>query len=137
MCSQTIGASLCPFLPGDVQPRPTPSLGSFYAREIQRVYRGHLGRRRTRLIIERRIAAAAQSMRHVAAVAIQRVFRGHLSRRLRHDFHARKAYISAVHAQGEALRAQLQAQLDEQIQVGTSGGQKGARGMPSYCLGWK
>jgi len=89
----------------------------YYAREIQRLYRGHLARRRTRLCIEQRAAVAVLSIKHAAATPVRRVFRGHLSRRLRHDFHARKAYISAVHAQGEALRAQLQAQFEEQTRV--------------------
>jgi len=85
------------------------------------VYRGHLGRRRARLAIEHHIAAAALSIRHGAASAIQRVYRGYRSRCLRHDFRARKAYIATVHAQGEVLRAQLQARLEEQIQVRRDG----------------
>lgn len=89
---------------------------SFYAREIQRVYRGHLDRRRARAVIGLRAAIAALAVKHACATSVQRVYRGYLSRRTKHDFHARKAYISAVQAQGEALRVELQARLDEQMQ---------------------
>jgi hypothetical protein len=93
---------------------------SYYARELQRVYRGHLGRRATRTVLEARIAGRTAAVRHACARVIQACFRGFSSRKYRHDFYARKAYIAEIAAKGEALRVQLAAQLDEQITVRTT-----------------
>ncbi len=89
----------------------------YYAREIQRVFRGHMGRRRARALINAARASHAAARAACAARAIQRVFRGFRSRKYRHDFYARKAYIAAVTAKGDALRAASQQALEEQLQV--------------------
>lgn len=89
---------------------------SYYAREIQRVYRGHAGRKLIRILLDRTFEAQRQAVRHYAADVIQRHFRGYYSRRTKHDFYARRAYILAVTAKGEALRAELESAFAAQLQ---------------------
>jgi hypothetical protein len=113
-----------------IQLRPRFRRCSYYARELQRVYRGHLGRRATRTVLEARIAGRTAAVRHACARVIQACFRGFSSRKYRHDFYARKAYIAEIAAKGEALRVQLAAQLDEQITVRAT---KAGRDQYSCC----
>lgn len=88
----------------------------YYATELQRLYRGHLGRKRVRRMIDAKYAAMHQAVRHYAAGVVQRHFKGFYSRKHIHDFYARKAYVRAVAAKGEQLRAEMEQQLKEQLQ---------------------
>ncbi len=79
------------------------------------MYRAHLARRRVRQLMDARYASLAAAVRHAAAAAIQRTFKGFYSRRHVHDFYSRKAYVAAVAARGEALRAELEGALAAQL----------------------
>ena len=89
---------------------------SWFAREIQRVYRGHLGRHSTRRLVDKRSATRAEAVRHYAASVVQRHFRGFYSRKHLSDFYARKAFVVAVTQKGEALRNELEAQFAASLQ---------------------
>jgi hypothetical protein len=89
---------------------------SWYVREIQRVYRGHLGRHETRRLVDKRNASRAEAVRHYAASVVQRHFRGFYSRKHLSDFYARKAFVVAVTKKGEALRSELEAQFTANLQ---------------------
>jgi hypothetical protein len=73
-------------------PSPPPPC-STYATVIQRVYRGHMARKRARDAI----AAHRQSLRlHFLAYCMvqwQRLLRGYLSRKYRHSYYQRKRYL--------------------------------------------
>ena len=74
---------------------------------VQRVHRGVVARK---LAAARRAARArreARAIYHYHATLAQRTFRGFYSRRYRHDFRARRRYVEAVVATGEALRERL------------------------------
>ncbi len=87
----------------------------YYAREVQRVYRGHLGRKRCRRALDARESSARLAVRHYAATLIQSAFKGCYSRKYIHDFHERKRYVAAVVARGEALREELEAQFAQDL----------------------
>lgn len=89
---------------------------SYYAREIQRIYRGHLGRKKVRRELDLRLLSHRLAVEHYAATCIQKIFRGCYSRKYVHDFYARKAYIEQVAAQGENLRKQLEQNLMDQVE---------------------
>lgn len=91
-------------------------LHSYYAHEIQRIYRAHLIRKYVRKeLVDRRYAALIEASRHYAAVIIQRYFKGYYSRQHLHDFYARKAYIQAIAQKGEQLRQELDVALAVQL----------------------
>jgi len=89
---------------------------SWFAREIQRLFRGHLGRHSARRIVDKRSATRAEAVRHYAAAVVQRHFRGFYSRKHLSDFYARKAFVVAVTQKGEALRSELEAQFAANLQ---------------------
>lgn len=89
---------------------------SWFGREIQRVFRGHLGRHSARRIVDKRNANRAEAVRHYAAAVVQRHFRGFYSRKHLSDFYARKAFVVAVTQKGEALRSELEAQFAANLQ---------------------
>ena len=99
-----------------------------YARELQRVYRGHLGRKRVRRALDAREASARQAVRHFAATLIQSAFKGCYSRKYIHDFHERKRYVAAVVARGEALREELEAQFARDLRAELERREAAARG---------
>lgn len=81
----------------------------FMASQIQRVARGHCGRKRSR---ERRIERTLAHEKMVFdfyAEQIQKNWRGFYSRRHKHDFWARKMYIETVVKTGNDLREKLNA----------------------------
>ena len=83
--------------------------------EIERVFRGHLGRLRHGALATARTDREELAVFHYHAILCQRTFRGYYSRRYRHDFNARKAYISSVVRRGEELRETLEAARREQV----------------------
>jgi hypothetical protein len=98
---------------------------AYYATEIQRIFRGHLGRLQARRVLDAREDAASRDIAVACAVAIQRTYRGFRSRRYLHDFYARKEYMRYVADKGEELRAAAQQQLEQQLEV---------RGLPRRLL---
>ena len=89
----------------------------YYAREIQRVYRGHLGRKRVRRALDAREITAVLAVHHYAATRIQSVFKGSYSRKYIHDFYARKKYVEEVVARGEMLRGELEAKFARELRA--------------------
>ena len=80
-------------------------------RSMITVQRAHRGARARTLVAARRAVRArreARAVYHYHATLAQRSFRGFYSRRYRHDFRARRRYVDAVAATGEALRARLE-----------------------------
>lgn len=88
---------------------------SFAAAEIQRFFRGFLGRQRIRRLRAEANERFQEAVHNYAASQIQKSFRGFYSRRYKHDYFARRAYVIGVVQQGEAMRSKLQQHLDEQV----------------------
>lgn len=84
--------------------------------QIQRVYRGHLGRVKAGKARSDRQAQQESSIFHYYATAIQRVFNGYYSRKYIHDFFARKAYIESIKQKSQQLREQLSGHMEKQIE---------------------
>ena len=83
--------------------------------EIERVFRGHLGRGEHARLAKARTDYEDLAIFHYHAIMCQRTFRGYYSRRYRHDFNARKAYIRSVVEKGDALRSKLEAARERQV----------------------
>lgn len=78
-----------------------------HAIDIQRVWRGCMGRK---LAVDRRAAfrtAGLHARKAAVATAFQSLVRGHLSRKTKHDFHARKRYLTQLMGEHAALRQKL------------------------------
>lgn len=91
------------------------------AGEIQRIFRGYLGRNRAAAELQGKMRHERMAVYHYHSVFIQKNFRGFYSRRYFHDFFARKAYIQSIMAKSNALRDKLEANLrmqqdEEEIQ---------------------
>lgn len=89
----------------------------YYAREVQRVYRGHLSRKRVRRALDARDLASRLAVAHFCATRIQSAFKGSYSRKYIHDFYARKAYVAEVVSRGEALRGELEAKFARELRA--------------------
>ena len=76
---------------------------------IERVFRGNLGRRACRARRAARGEQAQAAMFAYFASVIQHCFRGFRSRRYKHDYYARKAYIQNILEKSNQLRGQLAA----------------------------
>lgn len=105
---------------------------AYYATEIQRIFRGHLGRLQARRVLDAREDAASRDVAVACAVAIQRIYRGFRSRRYLHDFYARKEYMRYVADKGEELRAAAQQQLEQQLEVRGLAGRLQFACLPSW-----
>lgn len=75
--------------------------------QVQRVFRGYLGRTAAFAANTQRIKAARLGFFHYQASIVQKSFRGYYSRRYYHDFFARKSYIQEVIVKSEKLRKEL------------------------------
>jgi hypothetical protein len=75
--------------------------------QVQRVFRGYLGRNKAKAANAHRIKQARLGFFHYQASIVQKSFRGYYSRRYYHDFFARKAYIQEVIIKSEKLRTEL------------------------------
>ena len=82
---------------------------------VERIVRGHLGRQKARRMRIARDSFLQRTYFDIYATTIQLRFRGFHSRKYLHNFHARKAYVDAVVHKGDAVRAQLQVQLEQQV----------------------
>jgi len=86
-----------------------------HAAFIERVARGHLGRQVARRRFNQLELVRQRTFFDAFATAIQLRFRGYHSRKYLHNFYARKAYVTAVVQKGDAVRAQLQQRLEQQV----------------------
>lgn len=84
------------------------------AQAIGRIFRGHMGRKRSNGEKQTKIRHERMAVFHYHSLLVQKRFRGFYSRRYYHDFFARKAYIQSVVVKSDALRVQLEKQLEEQ-----------------------
>lgn len=82
---------------------------------IQRVYRGHLGRRHFLEVLCARDLAIHRSMYNAMATKIQKVMRGFLSRKFAQDVYKRRAYIATVDERGAELTRAAEANLEQQL----------------------
>jgi IQ calmodulin-binding motif len=84
------------------------------ATQIQRVYRGHSGRRRANDRFNNRLEHRQFSLFLYFAVQIQRSFRGYYSRKYKRNHAARKAYFKSIAAKNEEILQQMQKYAEEQ-----------------------
>ena len=75
--------------------------------QVQRVFRGYMGRKKAKAANVQRIKDSRLGFFHYQASIVQKSFRGYYSRRYYHDFFARKSYIQEVIVKSEKLRAEL------------------------------
>ncbi|KAA0171319.1 hypothetical protein FNF28_00810 [Cafeteria roenbergensis] len=83
---------------------------------VQRVFRGHSGRR----IVEQRRALVAREQERArlafVATQVQRIVRGFLSRRLLLNFYKRREKVQQRHEAGLRLREETQRRLEQQVE---------------------
>ena len=90
---------------------------SFKANEIQRVFRGHIGRVITR---ERRrdlLESRELSFFTYLCIQLQKCFRGYYSRKYKHDQARRKQYCQMLIEKGELVRQNIQQYAQELAEV--------------------
>jgi hypothetical protein len=79
----------------------------YYVNEIQRVFRGYLGRMRAGGELSAQEASRQLSLFHYYCMQIQRCMRGFYSRKYKHDHERRKRYRARIAAEGDQTRAQM------------------------------
>lgn len=84
---------------------------------IQKLLRGHFARRRAERLAQTKAEVEHVAMLHHFVVLIQRNFRGFRSRKYRHDFYARKLYISGIKDKSEVVRTEMAEARQKQLQV--------------------
>lgn len=89
---------------------------SYAAGEIERVFRGHMGRKKTR-----RMALQKQHTRHVyylhyLCIQMQRCFRGYYSRKYKHDQARRKQYCRMIEEKGKEIVEKMAIYAQEQAE---------------------
>jgi hypothetical protein len=72
---------------------------------------------RTRAALDAAYAARVSAVTQYFAGVVQRHFRGWYSRKNVHDYYARKAYVQAITAKGETMRAELDAAYIAQLEA--------------------
>jgi len=89
---------------------------SYAVLTIQRIARGFSGRLEyaQRLIVAQRLARMAYY--DGKATCIQKQWRGFYSRKTRHDFYARKLFLSAIEAKNDEMRSTLQDHYEQQVE---------------------
>ena len=87
------------------------------ATKIERVHRGHMGRKKSRMQLKIKNETRLLSMFFYYALQLQRSFRGYYSRKYKHNFFSRKRYIQGLVAKGEEVRARLRDYNRDVIEV--------------------
>jgi hypothetical protein len=90
---------------------------SFQVNEIQRVFRGHLGRLYVREKRREKWEAKELSFFTYLCIQLQKCFRGYYSRKYKHDQARRKQYCRMLIEQGELVRQNLQKYAEELAEV--------------------
>ncbi|KAJ1407590.1 hypothetical protein B484DRAFT_403764 [Ochromonadaceae sp. CCMP2298] len=80
---------------------------SFKANEVQRVFRGHLGRLQSRQRLSDKQERRQLSLFNYLCIQIQRCFRGYYSRKHKHDQARRREYVRMIVQQGEVVRRSM------------------------------
>lgn len=90
---------------------------SLAANEIQRVYRGHVGREITRQRHAEKDQRRQEALCTYFALQLQRTFRAFYSRKYRFDFAKRRREVQYIIQKGEEIREQMIKYAADQIQV--------------------
>jgi hypothetical protein len=90
---------------------------SFKANEIQRAFRGLLGRNIVRAKLRERGEDRQLSLFNYLCTQLQKCFRGYYSRKYKHDQARRKEYCRMLVEQGEMVRKGLQQYAEELAEV--------------------
>jgi hypothetical protein len=98
----------------------TSSSQSLAVNEIQRVYRGHVGRKIARKLANEKDNRREKAMYTYFALQLQRAFRAFHSRKYRFDFAKRKREVQFIIQKGEEIREQMNKYAQEQQQVSNS-----------------
>lgn len=86
------------------------------ATQIQRHWRGYLGRRFCRIRVKNLVMVMRMNVYNAMAVRIQKHWRGFFTRKHVHNFYARKHYLKALVEKNEVLRAELD-EFQEQQEI--------------------
>lgn len=100
-----------------ITPVPTLVVCSFKANEIQRVFRGHLGRLYVQEKRKEKLEAQEMAYFTYLCMQLQKCFRGYYSRKYKHDQARRKQYCRMLAEQGELVRQNLQKYAEELAEV--------------------
>jgi len=84
------------------------------ATQIQRYWRGYLGRRFCRIRVKNLVMVMRMNVYNAMAVRIQKHWRGFYTRKHVHNFYARKQYLTALVVKNEILRAELNEYQEQQ-----------------------
>jgi hypothetical protein len=87
------------------------------ATEIERVFRGHMGRNARRERQSQQVYRRNVALWNYFAVQIQKSFRGYYSRKYRKDHAKRKRYLQRVEAVGNEMRARTREFARQQEEV--------------------
>jgi len=82
---------------------------------IQRYWRGYLGRLRAKLALEIKNKRLRELFFDAQATVIQRHWRGFWSRKFKFDFYARKKYLQEVHLKNAEIRMEMEAEAQRSI----------------------
>lgn len=84
------------------------------ATEIQRHWRGYLGRRFCRIRVKSLVLVMRMNVYNAMAVRIQKHWRGYYTRKHVHNFYARKQYLEALVVKNGILQAELDEYQEQQ-----------------------
>ena len=90
---------------------------SYAANEIQRAFRGHLGRKKASNSLKNKYDNRQLSLFHYLCIQIQKSFRGYYSRKYKQSMRKRKGYCQRIFEEGEKVRKMMEQYSEEQIQV--------------------
>ena len=88
-----------------------------YITKVQRIFRGHLGRKLIPIIKQIQADLEEYHIKSYYSTILQKFFRGYYSRKYKHDFYERKRYIQTVINKGEELKETLQSYHEECLVV--------------------
>eukprot|EP01029_Cantina_marsupialis_P013481 TRINITY_DN2982_c0_g1_i3.p2 TRINITY_DN2982_c0_g1~~TRINITY_DN2982_c0_g1_i3.p2 ORF type:complete len:214 (+),score=26.74 TRINITY_DN2982_c0_g1_i3:138-779(+) len=84
------------------------------ATRIQKSFRGFFDKERVQSLLKKQREIELEAYYNYQAGKVQRLFRGYYSRRYRHDYFARKTYISSIKKRSDGLRDELVKHLKQQ-----------------------
>lgn len=86
----------------------------YYCNEIQRVFRGFLGREKFNKELESKLNSRHNSLINMYCIQIQRCVRGFYSRKYKHSHERRKRYRQRIAEEGEKVRANMDEYANKQ-----------------------
>lgn len=82
-------------------------MNSYAGNEIQRVFRGHMGRKKARAAADSKKNGRRMYYLHFLCIQMQRCFRGYYSRKYKHDQARRKQYCRMIEEKGQEIVDQM------------------------------